>query len=143
MKSRLALVILAAFLALAPAASANTTRCTGNRYGGITPRFRITNELATNLPRLTSGYAPRCLVADSVVGEVENGVGSNAFRRCVLSAHNVNVWKCHVGGARWEAGVWTVRFKGHFDQVVLGAVTGSDHVVATHGRERVSFNMST
>lgn len=63
----LVLAVAGSVVAIAPAAQAQTTRCRGNHYSAIDRSAfpGIGNEYAVNLPRLTSGYAPRCLVADS------------------------------------------------------------------------------
>ena len=48
---------------------------------------------AADMPRLTSGYAPRCLVARTLAAHVQHG-GPGRSR---------------IMGARWDAGTWRVR----------------------------------
>jgi hypothetical protein len=88
--------LVAAFAALlvltaAPAAHASTVKC---RTGYFAPGLdrespRASRLRAIDLPRLTDGYAVRCLVAESVAADVQL-----AF------------------GARWNGGTWQVAASG-------------------------------
>jgi hypothetical protein len=100
-----------------------TRSCTGRAYRLIDPNaFPTIRQLRTfNLPRLTDGYAPRCLVAESIAGFVQTRRGRpRRFR---------------VGGARWYAGIWVVR-----RTIVRTPNGGYARFRATHGRQRVTFN---
>jgi hypothetical protein len=56
----------------------------------------ITNLEAHNLPRRTDGYAPRCLVAEAIVGKIQ----FRYERSGKLPA------KVRIYGARWNGGRW-------------------------------------
>lgn len=134
------LVILIAVFAVAAAArpasasASSVVKCNGHTFGMIDESsFPGIDKLrAHNLPRRTDGYAPRCLVAESVAGMVQtkwgNGVG---FPQRV-----------RVMGARWYAGYWRVRYR----QVTVHSPEGGDWtygaVTATrigHPRQHVTF----
>ena len=51
---------------------------------------------ASDLPRRTDGYAPRCLVAESVAGEVKRAIQDTGERPSQV----------RVFGARWNGGRW-------------------------------------
>ena len=96
-----ALVVAAVVVGLAgvgaSAAPNVATRCTGRTYWLIDRNgFPTIRELRTfNLPRLTDGYAPRCLVAEAIAATIQTRRGRPGVFR--------------VAGARWNAGVWVVR----------------------------------
>lgn len=71
-------------------------RLRGNRYWAIDPAGfpAIQNVRAINLPRLTTGYAPRCLVADSVAGVIQYFWSQHHRFRRTEQIHS----------ARWDAG---------------------------------------
>jgi hypothetical protein len=89
--------VASAFFALAaPAQSEATVRCKPGEYGEYTTGVpRVTRLRAAGLPRLTSGYAPRCLVADTAAG------------RAVMRPYNLPK-TIRLYGARWDAGRWNV-----------------------------------
>ena len=68
-------LLLAAIALVVPATAqgkAITITCDAGQYQllhGENPR--IANLRAHNLPRRTSGYAPRCLVAEAIAGQAE------------------------------------------------------------------------
>jgi len=93
------LLLLAALLAVPATAQAKaiTITCDAGQYQllhGENPR--IVDLKAHNLPRRTSGYAPRCLVAEAIASDMQRALqnGHKAPRR--LSVY----------GARWGAGHW-------------------------------------
>src|SRR5215211_6654852 len=97
-RSLIALLAAAATAAVAAApASADTVTCAPGEYlllHGENPR--IADLRAHNLPRRTSGYAPRCLVAEAIAAEVQHALqdGKRAPR-------TVSIF-----GARWRSGKW-------------------------------------
>src|SRR5829696_3497119 len=97
-RSLIALLAAAATAAVAAApASADSVTCAPGEYlliHGQNPR--IADLEAHNLPRRTSGYAPRCLVAEAIASDMQRALqnGHKAPRR--LSVY----------GARWGAGHW-------------------------------------
>jgi hypothetical protein len=117
--------LVAAFAALlvltaAPAAHASTVKC---RTGYFAPGLdrespRASRLRAIDLPRLTDGYAVRCLVAESVAADVQL-----AFHRDHRLPKSVRTF-----GARWNGGTWQVAASGK-------------HVTATHGHRRVKFDL--
>jgi hypothetical protein len=93
------LAALVAATAITPAtASADSISCRVGYYapGADTASPTITNLRAHNLPRKTDGYAPRCLVAESIVAEIQRTYGD----RGDLPA------RVRVYGARWSGGRW-------------------------------------
>ena len=93
-------VLLLAVVLAVPAtaeAKATTITCDAGQYQllhGENPR--IERLRAHNLPRKTSGYAPRCLVAEAIAADIQRALqdGERAPRA-------LNVY-----GARWSAGRW-------------------------------------
>jgi hypothetical protein len=56
---------------------------------------------ATNLPAKTYGYAPRWLVAETAVGQIQwSMTDTGRIPKTV-----------HPEGARWDGGVWSVRYR--------------------------------
>ena len=103
-------IIAAAIAALAvgsmaapAAASAKTTSCKAGRFSpGLQHDFPAVHKLhARNLPRLTDGYAPRCLVAEGIAGSVQH-YWSEHYR----APRHVDVM-----GARWYSGRWSIRYR--------------------------------
>jgi hypothetical protein len=98
-KTLLAAAVAAAAVAPASAtASADSISCRVGYYapGADTASPTVTSLRAHKLPRKTDGYAPRCLVAESIVAEIQDTYGSKGR----LPA---KVW---VYGARWDGGRW-------------------------------------
>jgi hypothetical protein len=97
---RLALggLVAAAALAAPATAAADHVSCRVGYYspGADTASPSITNLRAHDLPRKTDGYAPRCLVAEAIVGKIQFRFG----RSGKLPA---KVW---IYGARWNGGRW-------------------------------------
>ena len=123
-----ATVAFGAFM-VAQASAASAVRCSGHTYGGIDRHaFPVVSNLrAVNLPAKTDGYAPRCLVAESVAGMVQVYAGNHDGR----IASSVRVM-----GARWYGGTWRVRYR------VVNNAQGDAYalVTATNGRAVVTFN---
>ena len=96
-------VAVVAGLAVPGAASAHTTSCKVGYYSpGLDESFPAVDKLrARNLPRLTDGYAPRCLVAEGVAGAVQS-YWSEYYR----APRRVTVM-----GASWYSGKWNVRYR--------------------------------
>ena len=88
-------------LPAAPAA-AKTTTCKPGRYQLVLPGSipAVSKLRAIDLPRLTDGYAPRCLVAEAVAVEVQRG-----FEAPARLPRKVTVL-----GARWNGGTWRCRY---------------------------------
>jgi hypothetical protein len=121
--------MIAAVAVCAPAAVAQTTRCSGKQYDLIRNNQKPTvkNIAAVNLPRLTDGYAPRCLVAEAIGGDVQ----------IFFFQHHRLPRSMHEFGAQWDGGVWKLsyanrRAKGKRYQ----------HATARHGRETVTFDLN-
>jgi hypothetical protein len=128
---------------LTPApAEARTVKC---RIGYFSPglddaRFPTIHKLrAVDLPRLTDGYAPRCLVAESVAGLVKDRVARAARRQGVDFRFDQHAPKRVTPmGARWSGGSYRVRYrllKCDCDPYV--------QVTATRGHKRVRFQIGT
>ena len=95
----IAVLLAAAALALGAApASAVTITCDPFKYQLIdepgTPT--ISNLRAHNLPRKTSGYAPRCLVAEAIASIIQQELRIEGKLPKTLNVY----------GARWGAGKW-------------------------------------
>lgn len=118
-------------LALAPAALAQTTSCKNNRYFAVDPTAfpGVEHIRAINLPRLTTGYAPRCLVAESIGGDIQY----------FFSQHSRFPRSLEIHGARWDAGTWRLRYTRR--QFASGAQYR--HAVASHGRQRVTMDLTS
>jgi hypothetical protein len=95
---RASLIVL--ILAVVPAApaSADHVSCPIGHYlyGLKRAKPKPSNLRAYNLPRRTDGYAPRCLVAEAVVAEIQLD----------YSEENGPPARLRVFGARWSAGRW-------------------------------------
>jgi len=95
-----ALLAAAAGLAAAAApAGAVTITCDPGQYLVFQGTPEVEHLRAHNLPRKTSGYAPRCLVAEAIASDVQRGI-QDGDRPRTLSVH----------GARWGAGTWRCRY---------------------------------
>jgi hypothetical protein len=99
-------LVLALALAVAavgpPAASAKTVSCRVGRYFPGTPNVNptISKLKAINLPRLMDGYAPRCLVAESMAQwAIDDFRQGHQPRK--------RVW---LRGARWNGGHWRCKY---------------------------------
>jgi len=99
----LALPLAAVLLAPGAASGAQITRCNGLTYNLIDENGfpGIQHLRAINLPRLTDGYAPRCLVAESVAGLVQDR----------WSATHRFASRVHPMGARWDGGSWRLTYQ--------------------------------
>jgi hypothetical protein len=98
-KTLLAVLVLLVAAAAAPAAArADSISCRVGYYipGADRASPSVANLRARNLPRRTDGYAPRCLVAEAIVGEIQRRFG-------VSGRLPARVW---VYGARWNGGRW-------------------------------------
>ena len=94
-----ALLLVAALLAVPATAQgeATTITCDAGQYQllhGENPR--IEQLRAHNLPRRTSGYAPRCLVAEAIAADIQRALQDGKDGPRTLSVY----------GARWGAGHW-------------------------------------
>ena len=93
-------LLLAAIALIVPATAqgrAITITCDAGQYQllhGENPR--IANLRAHNLPRRTSGYAPRCLVAEAIASDIQRALQDGRDAPRTLSVY----------GARWGAGRW-------------------------------------
>jgi hypothetical protein len=143
---RLAAIVLSlviAMLASIPStADASTVGC---RIGHYSPalddkQFPTIHRLrATNLPRLTSDYAPRCLVAESLAGLVKDGVARAAQRHGDDFRFDEHAPKSvRPRGARWDAGSYRVRYR-----VMRCDCDPYVAVTATRGRKSVRFQIGT
>ena len=125
--TRLLLITFALTLALAAPASAKTTVCKVGYYSpGIESEFPAPGKLrAHNLPRLTYGYAPRCLVAESLVGAVQQAWADGDY----------NSRTVHIQGARWDGGTWRVRYR-----LATNGQWSWGEFTATRGKQRVTWD---
>jgi hypothetical protein len=98
----LAFVVFAALLAVTQPAQAETKRCRVGYYipGADIAQPDVTKLRAHNLPRRTDGYAPRCLVAEAVVGRIQD-----RFERTGELPATVRI-----GGAAWSGGRWNCTY---------------------------------
>ena len=124
------LVIAAAFTTpgVSLAASPVTVSCSNYRYGAIDRTLfpGIGHVKATGLPRLTSGYAPRCLVATSVAGSLQQ----------TYARHGRWPSRVRVRGARWDAGWWRISQP----RIVYSHGDPYGKVRARHGSQLVTFD---
>ena len=109
------LCLLASLALGAPAAEAATKKCKIGYYapGLGDSRFPTIHKLrAINLPRRTNGYAPRCLVAESVAALVKDRVASAARRQGAdFSFERHAPKRVRPMGARWSGGTYRVRYR--------------------------------
>jgi hypothetical protein len=123
-----ALAALAALALAVPAGAATVVNCEHSVYamslntGHVFPW--VTRLAAVNVPRLTEGYAPRCLVAASVASTVQLAGGHPG---------SYNVY-----GAQWGAGRWSVNFR-----MAEGPYGPVQEYTARHGHELVTFRGTT
>jgi hypothetical protein len=117
-------VAVAAALAVAAPALASTTVRLDESYQQVFPAvYRAT---LTNVPAKTNGYAPRWLVAESIVGVIQarmmdgDGIPS----------------RISIGGARWSGGTWKVRYR----VVTTKHDSSYGKFTVTQGAKRVTFN---
>jgi hypothetical protein len=96
------LVLAAALLAGAGPAQADTKRCRVGYFipGADMAEPDLTRLRAHNLPRRTDGYAPRCLVAEAIVGRIQD-----RFERTGSLPATVRI-----GGAAWSGGRWNCTY---------------------------------
>lgn len=112
-----ALTTVAGTLAVAGVALAGTAPANAN---AATVKCRH-DVAAHNLPAKTYGYAPPCLVAETIEAHVMQAPGFPKF--------------AHPQGARWTAGKWRVRYRWNeaYDEAdVIARRIG-------HPRQRVTF----
>jgi hypothetical protein len=97
-KTLLAFAVLLGAAAAPATAAADHVSCRVGYYspGADTATPTVTNLRAHNLPRRTDGYAPRCLVAEAIVGKIQ-------FRFGRSGKLPEKVW---IYGARWNGGRW-------------------------------------
>jgi hypothetical protein len=119
----------------APVVSASThraesiTRCSGHTYRLIDPAafpgvYRLT---AINLPALTDGYAPRCLVAEDVASQVQYKVGRlHRYPAAVIAM-----------GARWYSGTWRITYRFRYFPGPT-KVAGSKFMTARRGNQTIT-----
>jgi hypothetical protein len=134
MRKFLIVLPLAAALLAPSAAGAQTTKCNGHTYFGIDPSaFPAIQQLrAINLPRLTDGYAPRCLVAESVAGLVQT-------RWRATRGHLPRL--VHPRGARWDGGIWRISY-----QQRLGPAPDRnpyEYMTARRGRQLITAHLTS
>jgi hypothetical protein len=126
-------LLLAAALFAPNTAGAQTTKCNGHTYLLIDPNgFPSIQQLrAVNVPPLTDGYAPRCLVAEGVAGLVQDRWSTtHRLPRLV-----------HPMGARWNGGIWRVSY-----QRRLGPPPDRNpyyYMIARRGRQRITANLTS
>jgi hypothetical protein len=121
--------LAAAALFTTPAANAQTTLCSGERYLLIDEGFPGVRVLrAIDLPVLTDGYAPRCLVAEAVAGLVQDGVQQKHRLPSVV----------HPRGARWDGGLWSVTYR--FQKTRDG---GYQVMTARRGRQQITAHLTS
>jgi hypothetical protein len=97
LKMLLALLVVAA-AGIAPAtAGADHVSCPVGHYlvGIAHAKPKPSNLRAYNLPRKTDGYAPRCLVAEAIVSEIQLRADASGLPA-----------RLQVYGARWSGGRW-------------------------------------
>jgi hypothetical protein len=87
-------------LGVAASAGAATVRCRTGFYdpglNGPNTFPTVSRLRAVDLPRLTDGYAPRCLVAESIAGRIQTSFDRRGRLPRTL----------HIYGARWDGGRW-------------------------------------
>lgn len=123
--------LLAAVAMLAFAApAAQAVSCKPGKYAGVDHNaFPMVLKLeAVKLPKKTDGYAPRCLVAESV------GAALQRSWREFEGPKSVRVY-----GARWDGGRWRCRYRQRGDNELAW-----DGAVATcrQGKRRITVVMS-
>ena len=90
------LVLTAAAVAPAPASADHVSCPVGHYLVGIAHASpKPSNLRAHNLPRKTDGYAPRCLVAEAIVSEIQLRADESGLPA-----------RLQVYGARWSGGRW-------------------------------------
>jgi hypothetical protein len=91
------LAVLAALAVVPATASADHVSCPiGHYLVGIKHASPKPSKLrAHNLPRRTDGYAPRCLVAEAIVSEIQLRADASGLPA-----------RLRVYGARWSGGRW-------------------------------------
>jgi hypothetical protein len=97
------LAVAAAVLVAATPASGVTITCDPGEYlllHGENPT--IEDLRAHNLPRKTSGYAPRCLVAEAIAAEIQRVLQNGRKAPSTVS----------VMGAQWSSGKWRCSYPG-------------------------------
>lgn len=135
------LVTAAILLALAPSA-ASAKACGGDTYGAIdrTAFPTVGNLKAVGLPKKTDGYAPRCLVAESVAGLVQaswrdDGNGQWSFAATVRPR-----------GARWDGGRWRCTYVAQGEDIAgVGYVAWVEATCKhrTRSGRRVTFDLGS
>jgi hypothetical protein len=115
------------------AAGAQITKCNGHTYQAIDKYgFPAIQRLrAINLPLLTDGYAPRCLVAESVAGLVQD-------RWSVTHRLSSRV---HPRGARWDGGIWRLTYQlRHFPPPDRNPY---QYMTARHGTQLITADLTS
>jgi hypothetical protein len=127
----LAAAVAGSTVAIAAPADAHTTTCRmGGPYSAVDETVfpAVYNVHAVNLARRTSGYAPRCLVADSIGGLIQQGSAD----------HQRPPRRVRPMGARWDGGVWRVSYH---ERRVPGEDDVYLHAVARNSRQRVTMDL--
>jgi len=117
------LVVPAAALAVpakAEASSIVTLRMPSELKRSFPAVYRVK---AINLPRKTYGYAPRWLVAETIVGHIQGSMEKGIPARV------------HPQGARWDGGTWRVRYR-----VVTTRDGAYGKFVVSKASQRLEFN---
>lgn len=134
--------VAVAWTVSAATAEARTVKC---RIGYFSPglddsRFPTIHQLrAVDLPRRTDGYAPRCLVAESVAALVKDGVAKAArkqgydFRFDRHAPRTVTPM-----GARWYGGRYRIAYR-----LLRCDCDPYVQVTATRGTKRIRFKIGT
>jgi hypothetical protein len=117
----------------AAAQAATAVKCPGNPYSALEEdTFPTAGEIvAIGLPKKTSDYAPPCLVAQWVVGNVQRRYHANGKLPTTVSAY----------GARWDAGRWSCTYEqrqGEEDPYTHGTCRAK-----SHRSRRVTFDLGS
>ena len=128
-------VCVKAALALAPTASAQTTRCRGNPYGAIDPkRVPHSDQHARDQPAAGNHWICAALPRRPIRRRVRAVIldCSSAVPR----THYPFTW-----GARWDAGIWHLTYQTRESKQNPGNLYW--HATAKHGRERVTMDLGS
>lgn len=91
-------------------------------------RLQIESLRALNVPRLTSRYAPRCLVAQSLAGLVQSRWEKSGRLPTKLKVY----------GARWNAGTWRLSYERLLDD----DAQPYSYVTARRAKQRITTGIS-
>ena len=125
--------------ALAVERSPHDAAARPRRLCGGNGRFPTIHRLrAVRLPRLTDGYAPRCLVAEAVAGLAKDRVGRAARRHGVDFRVDKRPKRVKPMGARWSGGAYRVKYR-----LLACDCDPYVQVTAVRGRKRIRFQIGT